>query len=208
MTVLAPREAYRKLAGNYDASPNALIALEERVMTPLVPERLDGHTVIDVASGTGRWARHCRARGARALSVDLCFEMRPSVQADGTGLPFSDASADLTICAFALGYAPECFAELVRITRPGGAILVSDVHPDALKRGWTRSFRHGNEVIRVLDQPYELTDLSSAGLKMSCLLEPCLGPAERPIFEQAGRLKLFEEACRAPAIFVGRWFRR
>src|ERR1700722_6984537 len=120
MTVLAPREAYQRLAKEYDSSPNALIALEQRTMAPLLPEDLEGRTVIDVASGTGRWANHCRERGARAIAVDFCHEMRPSVQADATRLPLPDASADVAICAFALGYAPTCFAELVRITKPGG----------------------------------------------------------------------------------------
>jgi malonyl-CoA O-methyltransferase len=208
MTILAAREAYRLLAVDYDSSPNALIALEERVMRPLIPEKLRDRTVIDVASGTGRWAGYCGKRGSRAIAMDFCFEMRPDVQADARRLPLPDASADVTICAFALGYAPEGFMELTRITRPGGMILVSDVHPEALKRGWTRSFRHGADVIQVAHQPYELADLHADGLELSCWIEPCLGAPEREIFDRAGRLDLFESACLAPAIFVGCWFRK
>jgi malonyl-CoA O-methyltransferase len=207
MTVLAPREAYQRLAEEYDSSPNALISLEHRTMAPLLPENLEGRTVIDVASGTGRWARECRARGARAIDTDFCFEMGPSVQADARQLPLPDASADVTICAFAMGYAPECFTELVRITRPGGMLLVSDIHPDALKRGWTRTFRHQGEIIQVRDQPYAINDLRAPGLSLSCLIEPHLGSPERAIFEHAGHLDRFEEACREPAIFVARWIR-
>lgn len=207
MTVLAPCEAYRRLAKDYDSNPNALIALEERSMAPLLPDNLSGRTVIDVASGPGRWARYCREHGARAIAVDFCLEMRPSVQADANLLPLPAACADVTICAFALGYAPECFTELARITRPGGMILASDVHPQALKRGWTRSFRHDGEVIQVADQPYELADLRADGVELSCLREPCLGAPERGIFERAGRLDLFEDALLAPAIFVGCWLR-
>ncbi len=207
MKLLAPREAYELLADDYDASPNALIALEQRVVMPLLPNSLDRLTVVDVAAGTGRWALHCAKRRARAIAVDFCIAMRPSVQADAIRLPFRDASADLTICAFALGYAPQCFAELVRITRPGGTLLVSDVHPEARKRGWTRSFRHRGEVIQVTDQPYELADLSAPSLRLSCLVEPRLGPPEREFFERAGCLDRFDEACREPAIFVARWLR-
>jgi malonyl-CoA O-methyltransferase len=207
MTVLEPRQAYARLAEGYDSAPNALISLEERTITPLLPDNLKGLVVIDVAAGTGRWAIHCAQRGARGIAVDLCIEMRPAVQADSTRLPFPDASTDVTICAFALGYAPACFTELVRITRPGGTLLVSDVHPDALKRGWTRSFRHRGDVIQVRDEPYDLTDLHAPGLQLSRLLEPHLGPPEREIFEHAGCLHRFDEACRPPAIFVARWVR-
>ena len=207
MKALAPREAYQILAEDYDSRSNALIALERRTMTPLLPDNLERRTVIDVASGTGRWAFHCAKRGARAIAVDFCREMlcrapRPAVQADAARLPFRTALADITICAFALGYAPACFAELARITRPGGTLLVSDVHPEALSRGWTRSFRHRGEVIQVAAQPYEIADLYAPGLQLSCLVEPRLGPPEREYFERAGRLDRFDEACREPAIFV------
>lgn len=212
MRVLAPREAYQRLAEDYDSSPNALIALEQRTLMPLLPDNLERLTVIDVASGTGRWALDCGKRGARTIAVDVCREMlcnapRPAIQADAERLPLPDASADVVICAFALGYAPACFTELARITRPGGMLLVSDVHPEALKRGWTRSFRHRGEAIQVTDQPYEIADLYAPGLQLSCLIEPRLGAPEREFFEWAGHLDRFDEACREPAIFAARWFR-
>lgn len=207
MTVLAPREAYQRLAEDYDASPNALVALEQRVMPALLPARMNEITMIDVAAGTGRWARLGRARGAHAVAIDFCHAMRPQVQADARSLPLRDGSADLVICAFALGYAPRCFPELARITRPGGMLLVSDVHPQALKRGWTRTFRSRGEKIQVSSEPYEIRDLRAPGLEPSRLLEPRLGAPEREIFEQAGRLDLFEAACREPAIFIGCWLR-
>src|SRR5580700_386037 len=179
MRVLEPRDAYRCLAEEYDSSPNALIALEQRIMTPLLPGNLDRQTVVDVAAGTGRWARHCAKRGARAIAIDFCHEMVrraacAAVQADAEWLPLADALADVVICAFALGYAPACFAELARITRPGGMVLVSDVHPEALDRGWTRTFRHRGDVIQIKDQPYSIADLYAPGLRLSCLSEPRL----------------------------------
>src|ERR1022692_4307280 len=110
MTVLEPRDAYRRLAEDYASRPNALVALEERVMTPLLPVGMEGLTVIDVAAGTGRWALHCSRSGARAIAVDFCHEMvrrasSPEVQAAVECPPLPDASADVVICAFALGYA-------------------------------------------------------------------------------------------------------
>lgn len=211
MTVLQPRDAYALLAADYDSSPNALLSLEQRTLPSLLPE-LAGLTVLDAAAGTGRWAAYCAERAARAVSVDFCAEMlmkapRPAVQADALRLPLRDAFADVTICAFALGYAPSCFAELARVTRPGGTLIVSDIHPDAIRRGWTRSFRRGEEVIQVAHQPYALEDLRAPGLQLDCLLEPSFGVPERGIFDRAGHLDRFEEASRAPAIFVARWIR-
>ena len=211
MTVLPARAAYQILAKDYDALPNPLIALEQRTVSPLLPE-LVGCTMLDVAAGTGRWAKICAARGARAVAIDFCPEMllaasRESVIADANLLPLRDACADVTVCSFALGYAPGCLAELCRVTRSGGIVLVSDVHPDAIRRGWTRSFRAGGDVIHVEHARYSRKDLQVPGLELSSLLEPCLDLPEREIFEVAGRLDRFEAASRQPAIFVARWIR-
>lgn len=209
MRMLEARDAYALLAEEYDSTPNALVSLEKRTLSPLLPE-LKGRTVVDAAAGTGRWAAYCASRGARTIAVDFCLNMlrhapRPAIQADALRLPLADACADITICAFALGYAPGCFSELRRITRRGGMVLVSDVHPDAIGRGWTRSFRHRDEVIEVMHEPYAIEDLRTPGLELSCLLEPRLGLPERGIFDRAGCLDRFEAASRGPAIFVARW---
>ena len=209
MSTLAPLDAYRLLAQVYDSSPNPLLTLEQRTMALLLPP-LRGARVVDAAAGTGRWASYCRTRGARTIALDFCQEMlatapRPVVLADANRLPLQDACADVTICAFALGYAPECLPELARITRRGGAVLVSDVHPAAIRRGWTRSFRYGSEVIDVAHHSYALSDLVAEGLDLDFLVERRFGAPERAVFEQAGKLAAFEEAARNPAIFVARW---
>jgi hypothetical protein len=94
---------------------------------------------------------------------------------------------------------------LARITRPGGVVLVSDVHPQALDRGWTRSFRHNGGVVQVAHERYSIADLRWPGLELTALEEPLLGPQEREIYASAGRLDLFEEVSEQPAIFVARW---
>jgi ubiquinone/menaquinone biosynthesis C-methylase UbiE len=211
MTTLEPIDAYRLLAQYYDASPNPLVALEQRTMALLLPP-LRNAKVVDAAAGTGRWTSYCRSQGARTIATDFCVEMlasaqRPVVLADANRLPLPDGFADVTICAFALGYAPACLPELTRVTRKGGAVLVSDVHPEAIRRGWTRSFRHGSDVIGVAHHSYVLEDLFAAGLRLDCLVEPRFGELEREVFEKAGKLAAFEEAGRHPAIFVARWIR-
>jgi ubiquinone/menaquinone biosynthesis C-methylase UbiE len=211
MISLEPIDAYRLLAQDYDSSPNPLLALEQRTMAVLLPP-LRGTRVVDAAAGTGRWASYCQTQGARTIAADFCLEMlayapRPVVLADANRLPLPDGIADVTICAFALGYAPACLPELARVTRRGGAVLVSDVHPEAIRSGWTRTFRHGSSVISVAHHPYALEDLFAAGLRLDCLVEPRFGEPERDVFARAGKLAAFEEAAQDPAIFVSRWIR-
>lgn len=212
MTTLQPDEAYRLLAPEYDSDPNPMLTLEQRTMALLLPP-LRGATVVDAAAGTGRWASYCKARGARTIAADFCADMvarapRPAVQADVNRLPLPDGFADVTICAFGLGYASGCLAELARITREGGTVLVSDVHPGAIRRGWARSFRRGAEVIQVAHQLYALGDLVADGLELDFLVERRFGEPERAVFARAGKASLFEEAARHAAIFVARWTKR
>jgi ubiquinone/menaquinone biosynthesis C-methylase UbiE len=209
VTTLAPIDAYRLLAQNYDASPNPLLPLEQRTMLLLLPP-LRGARVVDAAAGTGRWASYCQTQGAQTVAADFCLEMlasapRPAVLADANRLPLPGDFADVTICAFALGYAPGCLPELARITRKGGAVLVSDVHPDAIRSGWTRTFRHPTGAISVAHHPYALGDLVAPGLGLDFLIERRFGEPERAVFEKAGKIAAFDEAARQPAIFVARW---
>lgn len=212
MTLVSPREAYSLLGPEYDTQPNALVSLERRILTPLLPG-MKGRRVIDAGSGTGRWARYCAAQGARTIALDFSSEMivrgpRPAVLGDIRALPFRDSVADVTICSFALGYAPGCLRELRRVTRPGGLVVVSDMHPDSVRRGWTRSFRYSGGVIQVAHEPYQLEDLHLSGLELSYLLEPKFGPPEREIFLAFGQGARFDAAAREPAIFVACWIRR
>lgn len=209
VTTLAPMDAYRLLARDYDRIPNPMLALEWRTMAPLFPA-LRGARVVDAAAGTGRWASYCASLGAETIAVDFCEDMlagapRPAVRGDLNRLPLPDSLADVTICAFAMGYAPACLPELARITRRGGTILVSDVHPDAIRRGWTRTFSHPTGTIEVAHHPYDLADLRAPELSLDCLLEPRFGEPEREAFAKAGKLATFEEAARHPALFVARW---
>jgi ubiquinone/menaquinone biosynthesis C-methylase UbiE len=212
MITLAPIDAYRLLATDYDRSPNPMLALEQRTMAPLFPS-LRGACVVDAAAGTGRWASHCGSQGAGTIALDFCAEMlagapRPVVVADVNRLPLPDSVADVTVCAFAVGYAPACLSELARITRKGGTVLVSDVHPDAIRRGWTRTFPHPTGVIEVVHQLYTLDDLVSPNLRLDCLEEPRFGEPEREVFAKAGKPAAFEEAARHSALFVARWVKQ
>jgi ubiquinone/menaquinone biosynthesis C-methylase UbiE len=212
VTTLPALEAYRVLAAGYDTEPNALIALEERLMPRLLPT-LTSRTFIDVGTGTGRWAKYAAANGARAIGIDFCEEMLragggpASVLADACQLPLPDECADVVLCAFTFGYAPGCFSELRRISRVGGMVAVSDVHPGALERGWKRRFRHNNGPIEIACQTYQISDLHSLGMELIDLIEPRLGLPEKVIFDQAGCPDRFEEAAREPAIFIA-LFRR
>jgi malonyl-CoA O-methyltransferase len=103
-------------------------------------------------------------------------------------------------------------SELARIVRPGGSILISDFHPDAIQRGWKRTFRSNGRSYEIETHPYTKESLlecaSRLGLALDDIEEPCFGDAERSIFECAGKPELFEQTRGVPAVLVARWTRK
>jgi SAM-dependent methyltransferase len=73
-----------------------------------------------------------RARAAAAGLANLTF-----CEGDMLALPFRDGTFDRTCTRFTFHHVPEvlrAFAELVRVTRPGGRVVLMDAAPPASKR--------------------------------------------------------------------------
>ena len=104
-----------------------------------------GDRVLDVGCGPGRFTLELARLGAQIVAVDISpgqLELHRSyttqlgstvedrVVADVLSLPFQDDAFDVTVCyggaiSYVLDRAPEAVAELSRVTRPGGHVLVS-----------------------------------------------------------------------------------
>ena len=195
--------AHAAVAATYDSTLNPLLALETRLVLPLLPE-LHGCLAVDVSCGTGRWTRQLLQRGAQTIAIDRCPEMLgrapgPKALADARRLPLPDRCADLTICAMALSYTGPDLSELARVTRPGGLVLVSDMHPDAMRRGWSRI---GADAIT-----YSISELQFPSLRRVRLVEACFDECDLDLYRQAGKPEIIRKVSEVPAIFVAAWVR-
>ncbi len=220
MIRVAAPEAYARWASTFDCEDSAIVALETRYLIPRIP-LVAGKRFVDVGCGTGRWLRWAVERGARAVGVDLSMPMlreaaRKSdiagclVCGDGLRAPFRDACADVVVSTLALGHMQPvgaALAELARLAAPGATVLVTDFHPDALRRGWKRTFHSGAETIEMESEPYSLADLRHPTLKLEELHEAGFDEPERALFNVADKSEMFEQVRGETAIFVAR-FRR
>jgi ubiquinone/menaquinone biosynthesis C-methylase UbiE len=98
------------------------------------PHRLTDRVVLDAGAGTGLASSALAAQGARIVAADVSHDMLvwdagarpPAVVADIRALPFATNAVDDSVAAFVLNHLVEpatAFAELIRVTRPGGAVL-------------------------------------------------------------------------------------
>lgn len=218
---LAPREAYRLWAPVY-ADETAVSHADERLVTALTPP-LAGKRLLDAGCGTAR-----RLRGVDAAAVagcDLTWEMLAAggtasgdaglAAADVRALPFAAAAFDVVWCRLVIGHlAPMdgAYAELARVCAVGGAVIVTDFHPDAARAGHTRAFRDAAGAVHHVEHHLHLPAdhrraSRAAGLELAALREARIDDDVRPFYERAGRLERYE-ADRGLAIVLALAYRR
>ncbi|GAA1602071.1 methyltransferase domain-containing protein [Catellatospora bangladeshensis] len=131
----------------YDDPGNPLIEVEEPVFRRIL-DTLPPGDALDAACGTGRHTGYLAARGHRVIGVDSSPDMLDRARAKVPGaafqlgdlheLPLPDASVDLVTCALALTHVPDLapvLGEFARVLRPGGHLVVSDIHVMSLYLG-------------------------------------------------------------------------
>ncbi|MDO8434403.1 MAG: methyltransferase domain-containing protein [Candidatus Binatus sp.] len=144
------REGYDRWAEVYDIDGNPLIALEAPEVQRMLGE-VRGLDVADVGAGTGRHSIRLVAAGANVVALDLSEGMisaaraKPGIErvryviADcGATLPLRDRSFDRVLTCLLADHVASLdlfFAELRRICRRGGFIVLSTVHPAMHLRG-------------------------------------------------------------------------
>lgn len=221
-----PMEAYALWSETYDSDPNPLFELEERTLIPILPD-IRGSFVLDLACGTGRWLETLLVLGARrGIGIDLSFEMlaqarrklklrRNLIRSDCTAIPVSSGTIDMAICSFAVGYLEDLQAvasELSRVLRKGGHLILTDLHPSGLERGWRRTFRHGGDIVEIINIKASIEQVirtfQAHKFKLAQIICPYFGEPERPIFKKRGKEHLFEQAQVGPAIFICAFYLR
>lgn len=130
------------VADRYDVTNDVLSLGQDRRWRRAVVRALDvrpGERVLDLAAGTGTSTDPFADLGARAVAADFSLGMlrvgrrrRPDlslVAADATRLPFANGSFDAVTISFGLRNVvdPDAgLAELLRVTRPGGRLVVCE----------------------------------------------------------------------------------
>jgi ubiquinone/menaquinone biosynthesis C-methylase UbiE len=222
VSLLPALQAHRLWAPVYDAQVNPLLVLEQRIAQELLGG-LRPSLVIDIGVGTGRSLLRFADSGAQVIGIDPCEEMlteaahNPSLRTrliagEAESLPLTSGKADLVISAFAASYFPDlrrAFKEFGRIAKPGAIIATSDMHPDAMRAGWTRSFKVRDAFFEIEHRCCSLQDWhaasNAAGLRFMANRSACFDDPEFELFQEAGREDLWESVRQIPAVWFALW---
>ncbi|GLY31053.1 class I SAM-dependent methyltransferase [Kineosporia sp. NBRC 101731] len=180
---------YRAWSSTYDRPGNGLFALEEPFVQGIV-DTLPVGDVLDAACGTGRHTAALAARGHRVIGVDSSPQMLARAtervpqarfhQGDLHHLPLPDDAVDLVVCALALAHLPElgpAFAEFARVLRPGGHLVVTDVHHERVALGSLAHVRSAQgEPALIPSHRYRAGDYLGAALPAGFRVEACEEP--------------------------------
>lgn len=178
----------RRLRG-YDhlrpALPYSLLAgILAPFQQPSTPAWKGGGRMLDVGCGNGRFMTGMRTLGWQVQGVELSekgvnacrMSDLPVHHGDLGSAGFADGSFDLITARHVIEHVPEphpFMAELVRVLRPGGRLVIETPNSAALGRQWFNTNWYANDVPRhlFLFSPANLERLgSSYGLRQSGLI--------------------------------------
>ena len=168
--VVPTQLGYDRWAQIYDDEDNPLVLLEERHIGSLLGE-VAGLEVVDVGCGTGRHALKVAAAGARVTAVDFSERMleraraKPGAEAVrfvqhdlANPLPLPTEAFDRVLCCLVLDHIKDLgdlFAELRRVCRKSGYVIISVMHPAMSLRGVQARFIEPGSGRRIGLESYE-----------------------------------------------------
>lgn len=149
--------SFSRAAASYDQVAQLQRAIADQLAAWLPAEPVE--TLIDLGSGTGYSNSVLQPLASEHLvSIDLAEGMLAFsrgngargrfVAGDAENLPLADRSVDLLWSSLALQWSEQpdaLFAELARVLRPGGRVLLSTLGPDTLtelKQSWAQVDAH------------------------------------------------------------------
>jgi ubiquinone/menaquinone biosynthesis C-methylase UbiE len=185
---------YEQVSAGYDADAGGgLFATDEPVVAEYLASREPG-VALDAACGTGRFAEFLAKRGHQIIGVDTSPGMLAHARrrvsagefhvAELDRLPLPDDSADVIVCALALVHVPRLhpvLAEFARVLRPGGDLVISDLHHELVTRGSVITARGpADEPCIVATYRHQLGDYLRAALSLGQQVRRCEEPDAAP----------------------------
>jgi SAM-dependent methyltransferase len=181
---------YQTWSETYDRPGNGLFPIEEPFVHGIV-DALPIGIALDAACGTGRHAAHLAGLGHQVIGIDSSADMLALARAKVPAasfheapldrIPLPDDHVDLVICALALAHLTDlkpAFGEFARVLRPGGHLIVTDIHHETVLLGSVPHVRAAAGEPRLIPSyRYRAADYLGAALPVGFEVRRCEEPA-------------------------------
>lgn len=217
-----PGAAYDLWAAAYDNQPgNLMMDLDEGVFSELLHQTaISGKSVADIGCGTGRhWSKLFAQQPARLTGYDVSAGMLAKLKEkypqavtfllkDELLPELATASCDLVISTLAIahiGKLETALREWNRVLKPGGEIIITDYHPEALAKGGKRTFKLNGKLIAVKNYIHPIGQLRvltrQLGWTELRFTERVIDDSVKGYYERQNALSLFESFRDIPIIY-------
>ncbi len=180
---LDPESAYNLWASSYDRQPdNVILYLDDLLFNKMLNASVfESQVVVDIGCGTGRhWEKILAKKPSELIGYDISEEMLAILKKKNTGavahllkgsiLNYSkDGSCGRIVSTLAIGHIEkleEVFTEWNRILKENGEVVITDFHPEALKKGAARTFQNNGKWIAVQSFIHPLDKVKKLAEKM------------------------------------------
>jgi ubiquinone/menaquinone biosynthesis C-methylase UbiE len=218
----APETAYDLWANSYDSQPdNLMLALDEEVFSTLLNEiNLKDKVVADIGCGTGRhWKKILSKYPKKLVGFDVSKRMLSMLQQK---FPQSETyrlvnnelnelkndSCDIIISTLTIAHIREvekAMQEWNRVLKPGGSVLITDYHPEALAKGGKRTFKYNDKTVAIKNYVHPIEKITAIArqlyLERVRLIEKRIDEPMKPWYEKQNALAIFESWKDIPIIY-------
>lgn len=216
-----PAPGYDLWAGSYDNQPdNLILRLDEEILGPFLQETsLNGRSVADIGCGTGRhWGKLFAAQPESVTGFDVSQGMLTQLQKkypsantvllENNKLNVQDAAFDVIISTLTIAHIEaleSTFEEWNRVLKPGGELIITDYHPEALQRDAKRTFRHQGKTIALKSYVHPLDKLRELSKQLGWtelrFTERVINEEVKHYYEKQQATGLYEKYYGMPLIY-------
>jgi len=217
-----PQNAYDLWASEYDNQPgNLMLELDEILFSELLSKySVKGKIIADIGCGTGRhWRKLFAQFPARLIGYDVSAGMLKKLEEKfpsaetfllrNEKLPeLKDGSCDMIISTLAMAHIPSIRAALYewdRVLKPGGEVIITDYHPEALIKGGRRTFKYDGKTLAVKNYIHTVVVLKELFKQLKWIeirfIERVIDDSVKGYYERQNALELFDSFFNIPIIY-------
>ncbi len=219
---LEPRKAYDIWSETYDTeNDNLVFKLEEEILDSLFKKAdLSRKLVLDYGCGTGRnWERLLSFHPEKITGCDISPKMLGRLKVKypaidiyvikkNSSLPLKPNSFDFilsTLVVAQINNLKEVFCEWNRLLKPGGKILITDLHPTVLSAGGKRTFEKDDRTYEVKNYIHPIEEIKkicgNLNIEVTGLEERLISETSIDFYKRKNALHIYKRFSGMPLVY-------